>query len=115
MSCTDHWHVAVEHQTASATALMRPLAPLGSDKIIPLCSALALPAVQSVVQALPHVGTKVVSQEEQALRAEDEARRAAWAELNALRAAETEAGARYKKAYAHFVATWGHRGAELRE
>ncbi|EFN53420.1 expressed protein [Chlorella variabilis] len=69
----------------------------------------------SAPQPLPDVGTKAASAEEEALRAEDEARRAAWAELNAIRAAETEAGARYKRAYAQFVATWGHRGAELRE
>lgn len=75
----------------------------------------APPAAQSAPQPLPDVGTKAASAEEEALRAEDEARRAAWAELNAIRAAETEAGARYKRAYAQFVATWGHRGAELRE
>jgi hypothetical protein len=60
------------------------------------------------------VGT-AVSAEEAALRVEDAARRAAWAELNRLREDAAVGGDAYKRAHERFVATWGHRGAELRE
>lgn len=65
-------------------------------------------------QALPDVGT-AVSAQEAALLKEDEARRAAWAELNRLKEQGTAANQNYQKAHDRFVATYGHRGAELRE
>ncbi|KAL4427162.1 hypothetical protein ABPG77_001166 [Micractinium sp. CCAP 211/92] len=70
-------------------------------------------------EVLPEVGHPPVSQEEAeeaAEAAEDEAaRRAAWRELNRLREQHGQADAAFRAAHERFVATWGHRGAELRE
>lgn len=54
---------------------------------------------------------------EEAAEAAEEAAalRAAWKELNRLREERGQGDALYKAAHERFVATWGHRGAELRE
>ncbi|KAL4459181.1 hypothetical protein ABPG75_014046 [Micractinium tetrahymenae] len=70
-------------------------------------------------RALPIVGCAAASPEEAEAQAEaaaeDAARRAAWRELNRLREERGLGDAAYQKAYERFVATWGHRGAELRD
>jgi hypothetical protein len=66
---------------------------------------------QTGEQKLPSVGTQV-SAEELAAREEDQARRAAWMELNRLRDQHSPAGEQYRKAHERFVATWGHPGME---
>lgn len=83
------------------------------------CSSAPFVAPQSVVQQLPAVGKAHLTPDEEAAAAEeaaeDAARRAAWAELNQLREEKGQTSSVYKRAHERFLATWGHKGAELRE
>lgn len=68
-------------------------------------------------QHLPAVGKAAHEDAEAAAEQakEDAERREAWKELNRLRDEKGQASATYRKAHDRFVATYGHRGAELKE